>query len=189
MNNVSTYAEFPIRKIVVAMMGAAIIAIFLTAFFTGANAPFEHQAGQKKTGQSDEMSELAPLMARIKANPQDADALIGLAEIFSRSKDWQKSEHFWSKVVELDPKNIGAHYHRGFTLIQLERYAEAIAEYEFILQAQPESPQALYYLGAINKYGFQKPDEAKKFFQQALALKPEDRELVMAIENELPETK
>lgn len=91
MNNVSTHAEFPIRKIVVAMMGAAIIAIFLTAFFTGANAPFEHQAGQKKTGQSDEMSELAPLMARIKANPQDADALIGLAEIFSRSKDCKRS--------------------------------------------------------------------------------------------------
>jgi len=170
------------------MMGTAITAIFLTAFITGANAPFEHPAGQKKTDQSDNMAELGPLMARIKTNPQDVDALISLAEVFSRSKDWQKSEHFWSKVVELDPKNIGAHYHRGFTLVQLKRYDEAIAEYEFVLQAEPDSLHALYYLGVINKYGLEKPDVAKKFFQQALTLKSENRELVMDIEKELAET-
>jgi hypothetical protein len=37
-------------------------------------------------------------------------------------------------------------------------------------------------------YGLEKPDVANKFFQQALTLKSENRELVMDIEKELAET-
>jgi tetratricopeptide (TPR) repeat protein len=186
---VTAHIEFPMRKLVVGMMAVAIAAIFLTSFFTGANVPLERQAGAKKSMKSDEMSAVPALMARIKDNPKDEEAVLELAEIFSRAQDWQKSEFFWSKATEIDPSNLGARYHRGFTRVQLKRYEEAIADYEFILQAKPDAYQAHYYLGVINKYGLDKPDVAKRYFQQALAAKPQDRELVAEIEKELSDMK
>lgn len=181
-------AEFPMRKLIVGMMALAVAAIFLTSFTTGP-IPGERQSGPTKSVKKDEMSAVPALMARIKDNPKDEEAVLELAEIFSRAQDWQKSEFFWSKATEIDPNNLGARYHRGFTRVQLKRYEDAIADYEFILQAKPDAYQAHYYLGVINKYGLDKPDVAKRYFQQALAAKPQDRELVAEIEKELSDMK
>lgn len=188
-NAVTAYNEFPMRRLIVGMMAMAVAAIFLTSFLMGANLPVERQMKSKKSAQSDDMAAVPGLMAKIKGDPQDESAFLELAEIFSRAQDWQKSAHFWSKAIELDPNNLGARYHRGFTLVQLERYDEAVAEYEFILQAKPEAYQAHYYLGVINKYSLNKPDAAKKHFQEALASKPLEPELVVEIEKELSDMK
>lgn len=181
--------EFPMRKLIVGMMALAVAAIFLTSFLAGPNVPVERQNGPKKSMKSDEMSAVPALMARVKDNPKDEEAVLELAEIFSRAQDWQKSAHFWSKAVELDPKNLGARYHRGFTLVQMERYDEAVADYEFIIQAKPDAFQALYYLGVINKYGYKNPEAAKKYFQQVLDLKPSDKDILAEIQKEISDLK
>lgn len=186
---VTEYAEFPMRKLVVGMMAVAIAAIFMTSFITGANVPLERQAQSKKSMKSDEMAAVPALMGRVQANPKDEEALLELAELFSRTENWEKSLFFWSKALELNPDNLGGHYHRAYTLVELQRYEEAITDYEFILKVKPDAYQAHYYLGVIYKHGLNKPDLAKKHLQLALAANPKDNELISEINKQLSDIK
>jgi len=186
---VTAYSEFPMRKLVVGMMAVAVAAIFLTSFITGANVPLERQAAGKKNMKTDEMSAVPALMSRVQANPKDEEALLELAELFSRTENWEKSLHFWTKALELNPDNLGGHYHRAYSLVELQRYEEAIADYEFILKVKPDAYQAHYYLGVIYKHGLKKPDAARMHFQQALAANPKDNELITEIKKELSDMK
>ncbi|WP_027191412.1 tetratricopeptide repeat protein [Fundidesulfovibrio putealis] len=186
---VTAYAEFPMRKLVVGMMAVGITAIFLTSFITGANVPLERQAQSKKSMKSDEMAAVPALMGRVQANPKDEEALLELAELFSRTENWEKSLFFWTKALELNPDNLGGHYHRAYSLVELQRYEEAISDYEFILKVKPDAYQAHYYLGVIYKHGLNKPDLAKKHLQQALATSPKDNDLIAEINKELSDMK
>lgn len=186
---VTAYAEFPMRKMIVAMMAVGITAIFLTSFIMGPNVPLERQAESKKSMKSDGMSAVPALMSRIQENPKDEEALLELAELFSRTENWEKSLHFWTKALELNPNNLGGHYHRAYSLVELQRYEEAVSDYEFILKAKPDAYQAHYYLGVIYKHGLGKPDLAKKHLQQALAANPKDNELISEIKKELSDMK
>jgi tetratricopeptide (TPR) repeat protein len=177
------------RKMIVGMMAVAVAAIFLTSFITGANAPRERQAVAKNSMKSNEMAAVPALMNRVQSNPKDEEALLELAEIFSRTESWEKSLVFWTKALELNPNNLGGHYHRAYALVELQRYDEAIADYEFILKAKPDAYQAQYYLGVIYKHGLKKPDAAKMYFQQALAANPKDNDLVSEIKKELSDMK
>lgn len=186
---VTAYAEFPMRKMIVAMMAVGITAIFLTSFIMGPNVPLERQAESKKSMKSDGMTAVPALMSRIQENPKDEEALLELAELFSRTENWEKSLYFWTKALELNPDNLGGHYHRAYTLVELQRYDEAISDYEFILKAKPDAYQAHYYLGVIYKHGLNKPDLAKKHLQQALAANPKDNELISEINKQLSDMK
>ena len=182
-NPTMTVTDFPLRKPVICLMAAAMVLIFLTSFLTGGRVPSEGTTGAPV--QSDAMAPVPDLMARLNNDPQDEQTVLELAEIFSRVQDWDKAILFWSKAVTLNSENLGARYHRGTALLHQQRYDEAIKDYEFILQVQPQAYQALYYLGVINKYGFKNNDAAKKYFQQALDLKPEDKEMASDLEKEL----
>lgn len=185
MRTITVNNEFPMRKMVIAMMGVGVLAIFLTSFAMGVDVPTPKEHVSATSEDSEMMSSVPPLMAKLKDNPNDKDALLQLAHLFNRAEDWQKAEPFWNKVVALDPSNIGARYHHGFALAQLNRFPEAVSVYEAILKAKPEESTAHYYLGMINKHGLKKPDVAKKHFKQALSLKPDDKELLAEIEKEL----
>ena len=186
---VTATIEFPMRKLVVGMMAVAIAAIFMTSFITGANVPLERQAQSKKSMKSDEMAAVPALMSRVQANPKDEEALLELAELFSRTENWEKSLFFWTKALELNPDNLGGHYHRAYTLVELQRYEEAISDYEFILKVKPDAYQAHYYLGVIYKHGLNKPDMGKKHLQLALAANPKDNELISEINKQLSDMK
>lgn len=186
---VTEHADFPMRKMIVGMMAMTVAAIFLTSFIKGANAPLERQAVANISMKSSDMAAVPALMNRVQSNPKDEEALLELAEIFSRTENWEKSLFFWTKALELNPNNLGGHYHRAYTLVELQRYDEAIADYEFILKAKPDAYQAHYYLGVIYKHGLKKPDAAKMYFQQALAANPKDNDLVSEINKELSDMK
>ena len=181
--------DFPLRKQVIAMMGAGLVLIFLTSFIAGGRMPAEGSGKARGAAQSDVMAAVPDLMAKLKNSPEDEPTILELAEIFSRVQDWPKAVQFWSKAATIDSQNIGTRFHRATALVHLERYDEAIKDYEFILQVKPQAYQALYYLGMINKYGLQKPAAAKTYFQRALDLKPEHPQMVADLEKELADLK
>lgn len=185
MRTITVNNEFPIRKMIIAMVGLGVLAIFLTAFVAGVDVPAAKGRAASNSEDSEMMSSVAPLMAKLKDNPNDKEAVSKLAHIFTKADNWEKATPFWGKLVALEPENIGARYHYGFALAHLNRFAEAVEQYEAILKADPKDSAAHYYLGMINKHGLKKPDVAKKHFQLALGLKPDDKELLAEIEKEL----
>jgi len=189
MRTITVNNEFPMRKLVIAMMGVGVLAIFLTSFAMGVDVPASREHAGAKTKDSEMMSSVAPLMAKLKDNPNDKEAVSQLAHIFNEAEEWEKAEPFWGKLVAMDPTNMGTRYHRGFALAQLSRFPEAIAEYEAILKVKPGDSIAHFYLGLINKHGLKKMDLAKKHLQQAKAATTDDPELLKEIEKELADMK
>jgi len=181
-------AEFPMRKLIVGMMALAVTAMFLTSFFAGANMPGE-QSSRTRGGMSEDMAAVPELMAKIKNNPKDEQAVLELAELFTRAKDWQNAVHFWTKALDLTPGNLGGRYHRGVALVQLKRFDEAVADFEGILQTSPDAAHAAYYLGMINKYEYKNTEAARKYLQQVLNLNLSDKEFAAEIKKELAELK
>ncbi|MFP5239686.1 MAG: tetratricopeptide repeat protein [Acidobacteriota bacterium] len=136
-----------------------------------------------------ESAAVPALMARVKDNPKDLEAILELGEIFNRAEDWQKSLFFWSKGIELDPENLGARYHRGYALLELQRYEEAMPDYEFIVTAKPDAYQAHYYLGVIYKHVLKNPEMARKHLRLAQDAQPKDSGMVSEIQNQLSDLK
>ncbi|HWR05144.1 MAG TPA: tetratricopeptide repeat protein [Humidesulfovibrio sp.] len=178
-----------LRKMIIALLAFGVLAIFLTAFINGAGAPPAKERGAAARQDAEMSDAVAPLMARLQDDPNDKEAVSGLAHIFTKSENWEKAAPFWSKLVAAEPENIGSRYHYGFALSQLNRFPEAVEQYEAILKADPKDSAAHYYLGMINKYGLKKQDVAKKHFQQALGGNPDDRELAAEIKKELASMK
>lgn len=174
-----------LRKMIIAMLAFGVLAIFLTAFINGAGAPASKERGAAQQQDAEMNDAVAPLMAKLKDDPNDKEAVSGLAHIFTKSENWEKAAPFWAKLVVLDPENVGTRYHYGFALSQLNRFPAAVEQYEAILKANPKEHAAHYYLGMIHKYGLKKMDAAKKHFQLALDGNPDDRELVAEIKKEL----
>lgn len=189
MRTITVNNEFPMRKMIIAMVGLGVLAIFLTSFVMGVDVPTGKERVASNAEDSEMMSSVAPLMAKLKDNPNDKEAVSKLAHIFTKADNWEKATPFWGKLVALEPENIGARYHYGFALAHLNRFPEAVEQYEAILKADPKDSAAHYYLGMINKHGLKKPDVARKHFQQALDGSPDDRELLAEIKKELESMK
>jgi len=85
----------------------------------------------------------------------------------------------------MEPENIGSRSHYGFVLSQLNRFPEAMEQYEAILKTNPKELAAHYYMGMINKYGFKNLEVAKQHFQQALSGTLDDPALEAETKKEL----
>lgn len=185
MRTITVNSESPMRKMIIAMVGLGVLAIFLTSFVMGVEVPAAKEHASARSTNSELMSSTLPLMAKLKDNPNDYDALVQLANAFYDAEKWENAEPLWGKIAAKNPTCILSRYRQGFALVQLNRFPEAIPVYEAILKLKPEEAAAHYYLGMINKHGLKRLDVAKKHFKLALALKPDDKELFAEIEKEL----
>ena len=173
-----------LQKMLVAIVAFGLMAIFMTLLVNGTGIPDGRQDATR-TAANDSQSNIAALMARLKDNPTDVEALQEIAESFSRNEEWDKAVQFWSKVMAITPKDANALNHRGMALLQAERYQDAIADFEQIVTLDAGAYHALYYLGMIYKYEIKDAGKAKTYFQRVLDAKPEEKDAIKAIRKEM----
>ena len=133
-----------LQKMLVAIVAFGLMAIFMTLLVNGTGIPDGRQDATR-TAANDSQSNIAALMARLKDNPTDVEALQEIAESFSRNEEWDKAVQFWSKVMAITPKDANALNHRGMALLQAERYQEAVSDFEQIVAQDPGAYHAMYY--------------------------------------------
>ena len=179
------HTEFSMKKPVLGLMAVGILIVFLTSFINGSGIPDGSRPSGEGQAKSEALAEVPALMAKLQENPKDMDALMELAESFSRAQDWDKAALFWGKIVDLKPEDVNALNHRGAALMQAGRYHDAIADFEKILSANPKTYHALYHIGIIYKYGLKENEKAKEYLQRALDANPQDQNLLKAIQQEL----
>jgi tetratricopeptide (TPR) repeat protein len=183
--------EFAMRKQVICLVaiGVVIFIIFIMSIIKGSRAP-DADAKQalcceehdKSNGM---MAEASTFMLMVQENPQNINALRGLAATFSQGQDWKKATIFWTQVINLAPDDVNALYHRGMALVQAARFHDAIADFEKILTINPNEYHALYYMGIVTKHSLNENDRARKYFQRALDMKPQEQGFIEAVQNEM----
>jgi tetratricopeptide (TPR) repeat protein len=62
-------------------------------------------------------------------NPEDQEAILGMAQTFEKSEKWRKAEKFYKELISLDPEN--PIYYRGMARVQMKQGNPDEAQYYF----------------------------------------------------------
>lgn len=113
-------------------------------------------------------------------NPNNIDALLGLANLYSKNNDFCEAELRYKRVIELEPNNYDAHNNYAEMLQRCNRLAEALEEYRKAILINPKSAESSNNLAMIlrDTGDF---DEALGLLFNALVYKPEMEEISINI--------
>ena len=117
-------------------------------------------------------SAVSRIDSRLARTPNDPAVLVLAARTYARAGDLAKSEQMLRKTVEVDASNFDAYSMLGRLYISQQRLDEALAEFQALSKRQARPVQAHTVAGVILE-AQNKPQEARKHYEQALALDPE----------------
>lgn len=96
-------------------------------------------------------------------------------KIFYNNADYVEAEEYFTKTIEMEPKNINALLQRGFTRNLLKNFEGALNDFSEVIKLNPEHQYAYISRGsALNKLG--EYNKAIADFNKALELDPDDQE-------------
>jgi tetratricopeptide (TPR) repeat protein/serine/threonine protein kinase len=89
------------------------------------------------------------------------------------AKDPEEKIGYYTKCLEINPKDASAWHNKGIALRRLERYEEAIRCYDKALEIDPKDASAWYNKGIALGY-LERYEEAIRCYDKALEIDPKD---------------
>jgi len=118
----------------------------------------------------------------LRVNPNSIGALAELAELKRDRNELPESIRLYREALALHDSNPALYLGLGDSLQRAGRYPEAEAAFVRVLELDPDSFEARYNLGVT--YGQQqRTEEAMRFYEAALALRPEHPQTVSVLNN------
>lgn len=136
-------------------------------------------------GMGGAMAKVREYMAEVEKNPNDVKALINLGNSFLMMRAWDRALEPLEKANTLEPGNVGLLKAIGIAYFNKQDFDKATAAYEQILSIDPNDTLALFNLGVINKYYFEKTDVARMYFEKVLEIEKDDAEIIKMARQEL----
>lgn len=62
---------------------------------------------------------------------------------------YEEAHYYFTKAIEADPKDVGAHFYRGHTNIILKAYADAIQDFSNVIKISPDDSHAYFSRGNV----------------------------------------
>jgi len=134
-------------------------------------------AAQQKTPTLDDMKRMAdkqaePLLAKLKADPNNADLLNQVGNIYRMTHQFQTAATYYQKSLDLNPKNVGPRTDLASCLYYQGDVDGAIAQLEKSLTYDPKHAGTLLNLGLIRWKGKNDSAGAIASWQKLLKLYP-----------------
>jgi cytochrome c-type biogenesis protein CcmH/NrfG len=113
---------------------------------------------QQQMPSLDDMKRMAdkqvePLLAQLKTDPNNADLLNQVANIYRMTHQFQTAASYYEKSLEVDPKNVGPRTDLASCLYYQGDVDGAIAQLEKSLTYDPKHAGTLFNLGMIRWKG------------------------------------
>jgi len=121
---------------------------------------------------------------KIEQDPNDARALVSLADANFMIQRFEKSQEYYERALKSDPKNINARLSLSNCYIFMQKPDEAIHQLDQILSMQKDDPEALYNKGLILLQSKRDPGGAKQVWTQLVSAHA-DHELAQQVKGEL----
>ncbi|MBM3609108.1 MAG: tetratricopeptide repeat protein, partial [Alphaproteobacteria bacterium] len=127
--------------------------------------------GSANTRRGQELVPMIYLRLALYLQPDSALAVITLADIYDRLKQYERSIEVYQRMPATSPLKPNAELQIGLTLETLERKDEAKTYLQAIADVRPKDPEAL--LALANLYRSRKEyEESIKLYTRVLALSP-----------------
>ncbi len=143
-----------------------------------ANAP--QPASGMATGQMpslEQMKQMAdkraqPLLDKLKTNPDNAELLIGIGDIYKSTHQFKEAASYYEKSLQVDPKNVPVRTDMASCLYYSGDVDGAIAQLQKSLSYDPKHAGTLLNLGVITWKGKGDVDTAVAYWEKLLKLYP-----------------
>lgn len=140
-------------------------------------APGTPAPAQQKVPTLDDMKRMAdkqaePLLAKLKTDPNNADLLNQVGNIYRMTHQFQTAATFYQKSLDLNPKNVGPRTDLASCLYYQGDVDGAIAQLEKSLTYDPKHAGTLLNLGLIRWKGKNDSAGAIASWQKLLKLYP-----------------
>ncbi len=119
-----------------------------------------------------QQTDLEILREKIKANPNDVEALYSLADQYERSNMYQEEAELLKKVVALKPDRGYAYLKLGNAYNRLAQYENAVASFQKAQKHMAKNP-VLYNNMAVSYGHLGKTGEEIEYLKKAISLRPQ----------------
>ena len=128
-------------------------------------------------------SEAAPLLAQLKTQPDTADLLVEIANLYYDAQEYPVAIEYYERSLKLQPANTGARTDMGTAYWYSGNADAAIAEFNKSLSYDPTKANTLFNLGIVKWQGKHDSAGALAAWQKLLAANPnyENREKVQQL--------
>jgi cytochrome c-type biogenesis protein CcmH/NrfG len=109
-----------------------------------------------------------PLLAKLKADPANADLLVRIANIYKSTHQFQEATSYFEKALKIDPRDPAARIEFASCLYYTGDVDGAIAQLQQSLKDDPNNANSLFNLGLIKWQGKKDGSGAIAAWQQLL---------------------
>jgi len=140
---------------------------------------------QQRMPSLDEMKQMAdtkaaPLLAKLKADPNNADLLNQAGVLYRAAHQFQTAIGYYQKSLAINPKNVGARTDMASCMYYLGDIDGALAQLDKSLTYDPKHAGTLINIGIIKWKGKDDANGAIAAWQKALKVtsNPQDKEVI-----------
>jgi cytochrome c-type biogenesis protein CcmH/NrfG len=113
-----------------------------------------------------------PLLAQLKKNPKDKNALVQTAYVYKSAHQFQDAVNYFTKALEVDPKDVAIRTEMASCLYYNGDVDGALSQLQQSLKYQPRDANSLFNLGMIKWKGKNDAAGAIAAWQELLKTNP-----------------
>jgi cytochrome c-type biogenesis protein CcmH/NrfG len=132
------------------------------------SAPQQQAASPEMLAKSAE-----PLLAQLKANPNNADALIQLGNLYYDGQSFQQAIGYYEQALKVQPNNADVRTDLGTSYWYLGDADKALANFQKSLSIRPNHPGTLFNVGIVEWQGKKDPKAAVVAWEKLLQTNPD----------------
>jgi cytochrome c-type biogenesis protein CcmH/NrfG len=118
-------------------------------------------------------TQAAPLLQRLKTDPNDTALLIQLGTIYHSTHQFEQAVGYYKRAVQADPRNVGFRTKLASSLYRSGDSDEAIKQLNQALRYEPNDANCLFDLGVIKLNGKKDGKGALAAWQRLLKSNPQ----------------
>jgi len=115
----------------------------------------------------------APLLEKLKSDPNNTDLLIQTANIYLSTHQFKEAAGYFDRTLQVDPKNVAIRTQMASCLYYSGDVDGAISQLQQALRYNPKDANSLFNLGMIKWQGKQDSKGALAAWQQLLKSNPQ----------------
>lgn len=118
-------------------------------------------------------AQAAPLLEKLKSDPNDASLLLQVAAIYYTTHQFQEAAEYYNRALDSDPKNVSTRTKLASSLYLEGNVDGAIAQLNRALVYDPKDANAQFDLGVMKLQGKGDPKGALLAWQRLLKTNPQ----------------